>query len=164
MAAVLPLLLMIVLASQNPDLNRAEIPDWRPMIALADESSSTWDLDQARHLYLQGGRAASWRKDWVGLVATACRINGLDGIDGPYSRAFALLIQASTAAEAGQSRQGVATVAKSLSLLGADEFASTVLARIQPNWPNETAGFDERVLLEGCSDQNRIVRNGPLDF
>ena len=64
MAAVLPLLLMIVLASQNPDLNHAEIPDWRSMIALADESSSTGDLYQARHLYLQGGRAASWGKDW----------------------------------------------------------------------------------------------------
>jgi hypothetical protein len=142
---------MIVLASQNPDLNRAEIPDWKPIIALADESSSRGDLYQARHLYLQSARAASWGQDWAGLVTAACRINRLDGINGPYSRAYSFLIQAATAAESAQSRQGVATVAKSLSLLGADDFASAVSARIQPHWQNQTAGFDDRVLLGGCS-------------
>ena len=155
-AAVLPLLLMIVLASQNPDVNRAEIADWRPILALADESSSRGDLYQARHLYMQGGRAASWGNDWAGLVAVACRINRLDGIDGPYSPAFSFLIRASMAAESGQSRQGVATVAKSLSLLGADEFASAVSARIQPNWPNEAGDFDNRALLEGCSSTGAL--------
>ena len=51
-AAVLPLLLMIVLAGLYPDLNRTDIPDWRPLISLADESRDEGDLYQARHLYI----------------------------------------------------------------------------------------------------------------
>jgi hypothetical protein len=164
-AAVLPLLLMLVLARHYPDLNGADIPDWRPIISLADESSSKGDLDQARHLYLQAGRAASWRQDWAGLVAAACHINRLDGTNGPYARAFSFLIQASAAAELGQSRPGVATVAKSLSLLGADNLASAVLGRIQPTWPTETASVDDRALLEGCSAITAMtVMNNTLEF
>ena len=150
-AAVLPLLLMIVLAGLYPDLNRTDIPDWRPLISLADESRDEGDLYQARHLYLQVDRVASWRRDWEGLVAAACRINRLDGANGPYSRAFSTLTRAATAAELGQSRRGIVTVAKSLSLLGADEAASAIMARVQPSWPSEPIGFDDLALLEGCS-------------
>ena len=66
-AAVLPLLLMIVLAGLYPDLNRTDIPDWRPLISLADESRDEGDLYQARHLYLQVDRVASG--DGIGRVS-----------------------------------------------------------------------------------------------
>jgi len=151
MAAVSPVLLLIVLASIYPGLNRAEIPDWRPLISLADEASNRGDRYEARRLYLQVDRVAYWRKDWEGLVAAACRINKLDGVNRPYSKSLAILFRASTIAERAQSRQGLATVAKSLSLLGSDEAASAILARVQPKWPNEVTGFDNRYLLEGCS-------------
>jgi hypothetical protein len=150
MLAVAPLLVMFVLAALYPNLNRTEIPDWRPILSRADESWSRGDLYQARHLYLQADRVASWRQDWAGLVATACRINRMDGANGPYSRTFSILLRASTAAELGQSRQGVATVAKSFSLLGADEAAAAILARIQPSWPND-ALRDDFAPPEGCS-------------
>ena len=99
MAAVSPVLLLIVLASVYPGLNRAEIPDWRPLISLADEASNRGDRYEARRLYLQVDRVAYWRKDWEGLVAAACRINKLDGVNRPYSRALAILFRASTTAE-----------------------------------------------------------------
>jgi hypothetical protein len=129
MAAVSPVLLLIVLASVYPGLNRAEIPDWRPLISLADEASNRGDRYEARRLYLQVDRVAYWRKDWEGLVAAACRINKLDGVNRPYSKALSILFRASTTAELAQSRRGLVTVAKSLSLLGSDEAASAVLAR-----------------------------------
>jgi len=150
MAAVSPVLLLIVLASIYPGLNRAEIPDWRPLISLADEASNRGDRYEARRLYLQVDRVAYWRKDCEGLVAAACRINKLDGVNRPYSKSLAILFRASTIAERAQSRQGLATVAKSLSLLGSDEAASAILARVQPKFPNEVTGFDNRYLLEGC--------------
>jgi hypothetical protein len=150
-AAVSPLLLMLVLASLFPDLNRTEIPDWKPLISLADEASNTGDRYQARRLYLRVDRVAYWRKDWQGLVAAACGINRLDGINQPYSRALSILFRASATAERAQSRRGLLTVAKSLSLLGSDEAAYTVLARIQPSWPNEAITFDNLTLLGGCS-------------
>jgi hypothetical protein len=150
-AATAPLLLMIVLAGLYPDLNQTKIPDWRPLISRADASWNSGDLYQARHLYLQVERAASWRQDWAGLIAAACRINRMDGVNGPYSKAFSILVRAATVAELEQSRHGVATVAKSLSLLGAQEAAAAILARIQPSWPNETVVFDDLAMVEGCS-------------
>ena len=149
-AAVSPLLVMLVLASLYPAPNRAEIPDWRPLISLADEASNRGDRYQARGLYLQVDRVAYWRKDWEGLVAAACRINALDGVNLPYSKALSILFRASTTAERAQSRRGLATVAKSLSLLGSDEAASAILARIQPSWPNEAISFDH-LTLGGCA-------------
>jgi hypothetical protein len=149
--AASPLLLLLVLARLYPDLNRTEIPDWRPLISLADEASNRGDRYQARHLYLQVDRVAYWRKDWEGLVAAACRINQLDGVTRPYSRALSILFRASTTAERAQSRRGLVTVAKSLSLLGSDEAASAVLARIQPSWPEEAISFDNLTWLGGCS-------------
>jgi hypothetical protein len=68
LAAVSPLLLMLILASLYPSLNRTEIPDWKPLVSVADALSNREDLYQARHLYLQIERIASWREDWMGLV------------------------------------------------------------------------------------------------
>src|SRR5258705_506374 len=50
-AAASSLLLMLVLARLYPDLNRTEIPDWRPLISLADEAANRGDWYGARHLY-----------------------------------------------------------------------------------------------------------------
>jgi hypothetical protein len=157
-AAASSLLLVLVLARLYPDLNRTEIPDWRPLISLADEASNKGDRYQARHLYLQVDRVAYWRKDWEGLVAAACRINQLDGVNRPHSMALAILFRASTTAERAQSRQGIVAVAKSLSLLGSDEAASAVLARIQPSWPEEAITFDHLTLLGGCSRSQHLDR------
>ena len=150
MAAISPLLLLIVLANIYPDLNRTEIPDWRPLISRADETLNRGDRYEARRLYLHVDRVAYWQKDWEGLIAAACGINKLDGVSRPHSRVLAILFRASTTAERAQSRRGLATVAKSFSLLGSDEAASAVLARIQPSWPNEAIEFDNPTLLGGC--------------
>jgi hypothetical protein len=148
-AAISPLLLLIVLANIYPDLNRTEIPDWRPLISRADETLNRGDRYEARRLYLHVDRVAYWQKDWAGLIAAACGINKLDGVSRPHSKVLAILFRASTIAERAQSRRGLATVAKSFSLLGSDEAASAVLARIQPSWPNEAIEFDNSTLL-GC--------------
>ncbi|MGH7784886.1 MAG: hypothetical protein ACREO5_13720, partial [Candidatus Binatia bacterium] len=65
-AAVSPLLLLIVLARLYPDVIRTEIPDWRPLISLADEASNSGDRYRARYLYSQVDRVAYWQKDWEG--------------------------------------------------------------------------------------------------
>jgi hypothetical protein len=150
-AAVSPLVLLMVLASIYPEINRTEVPDWRPLIARADEASSSGERYRARHLYLQVDRVAYWRRDWEGLVAAACGINRLDGVKRSHPKALAILFRASTTAELARSRRGLATVAKSFSLLGSDQAASAVLARIQSNWPNEPMSFDDLALLGGCS-------------
>jgi hypothetical protein len=150
LAAVLPLLVIIVLARLYPDLNRQEIPDWKPVISLAEDSWNKGDLYQTRHLYLQAGRVASWRQDWAGLVAAACGIYRLDGINGPYSKALSILLRATSAAQARQSRRGILTVAKAFALIGADQVATAVLARIQTSWPDETSDSGNFLLLERC--------------
>lgn len=149
--AISPLLLLFVLANIYPDLNRTEIPDWRPLISRADETLNRGDRYEARRLYLHVDRVAYWQKDWEGLIAAACGITKLDGVSRPRSRALAILFRASTTAERAQSRRGLATVAKSFSLLGSNEAASAVLARIQPSWPNEAIEFDNLALLGGCA-------------
>ncbi len=150
LATVLPLLMIFFLARIYPDLNRQEIPDWRPKISVAEESLEKGDLYQARHLYLQAGRIASWRKDWAGLIAAACGFKRLDGVVGPYSKAFSMLIRATTAAELLQSRRGIATVATAFAIIGSDRAATAVLARIQPYWPDETNDPGSVQLLEVC--------------
>lgn len=108
------------------------------------------DLYQARHFYFQAGRIASWRKDWAGLVAAACGFKRLDGVVGPYSKAYSMLIRATTAAELMQSRRGIATVATAFATIGSDQAATAVLARIQPDWPDETHDAGDAQLLEAC--------------
>jgi len=150
LAAVLPLLVIVVLVRVYPDLNRPEIPDWRPLIALAEASWKKEDLYQARHLYLQASRLASWRRDWYGLVAAGCGIYRLDGLDGPYSKAFAILTRAAMTAEVRQSPRGIATVATAFAVIGADKAAAAALTRIQPHWPAETNESDDVHSLDAC--------------
>jgi hypothetical protein len=155
-AAVSPLLLLLVLASIYPAFNRTEIPEWRQLVSLADQALNRGDRYEARRLYLQVDRVAYWRKDWGGLVAAACRINKLDGVNGPSSKALAILFRASTAAELAQSYRGLATVALSLSMLGSNEAASAVLDRIQPNWANDPITSDDLSLIAGCSRSQHL--------
>ncbi|MGH7825501.1 MAG: hypothetical protein ACREQ7_10065 [Candidatus Binatia bacterium] len=152
-AAVMPFLLIVALAWLVPDFNRTEIPDWRPVLSLAEESLKKGDLYEARHLYLQVSRIASWREDWEGLIAAACGINRLDRIAGPYSKAFSILLRAMMAAEHRRSRQGIATVAKAFVTLGADKTATMVLARIRTGWPEEMQKQAD-VSAAGCWDPN----------
>jgi hypothetical protein len=149
-AAVSPLLLLIVLARLYPGVNRTDIPDWRPLISLADEASSSGDQERARYFYLQVDRVAYWQKDWEGLVAAACRINKLDGGNRLSRKVVSILLRAATTAELARSRHGIATVAKSLTALGSNEAASAVMARIEPNWPTEAMAFEDAALVQGC--------------
>jgi len=57
-------LLMVALAWIRPDLNRTQIADWRPVLALADAAWAKGDLYAARHLYLQVDQIASSQQDW----------------------------------------------------------------------------------------------------
>jgi hypothetical protein len=148
-AAVAPFVFMVGLARLRPDLNRMEIPDWRPVLVLADLSRQKGDLYEARHLYLQVERIASWRRDWEGLVAAACGFKRLDRAEGPYSKTFAILVRAMIAAESKQSRSSMASVAKAFTALGEPKAASMALARVRPEWPAE-AEVPAESLLAGC--------------
>jgi hypothetical protein len=149
-AAVLPFLLIMVLAGLYPDLNRANISDWRSLLPLADEAANRGDRYEARRLYLQVDRIAYWRKDWEGLIIAACRINKLDGGIRPSSRAVLILFRAATTAEHNQSYRGLATVALGLSMLGSDAAAAATVSRVQAHWPNEPVRSDDLALLAGC--------------
>jgi hypothetical protein len=151
LAAVSPLLLLLVLARLYPDLNETNSPDWKTLISAADKSWAGGDLDGARHLYLKTERAAASLNDWRGLVATACRFHRLGGANGPYSKPVSILIRAATAAELERSRRGMMTVAQSLSLLGRGQAAAGLLARISADWANGISDMDESsLMIEGC--------------
>jgi hypothetical protein len=150
-AAVMPLLLIIVLAGLYPHLNRANISDWRSLISLADEASNSGDRYEARRLYLQADRIAYWRKDWEGLIVAACRINKLDGAGRPSAKAVSILFRASTTAEQAQSYRGLATAALALSMLGSDAAAAAIVSRAQAHWPNDPVRSEDLALLAGCS-------------
>ena len=149
--AVSPHLVILVLAGLYPYLNRTEVPDWRPLISVGDQAMNSGDRYEARRLYLQADRVAYWRKDWEGLIAAACRINKLDGVSRPSSKAVSILFRASTTAELVQSYRGLATVALSLSMLGSDAAASAVLSRVQAHWPTEPVRSEDLALLAGWS-------------
>ena len=110
------------------------MPDWKPVLALADAAQEKGDLYYAKILYLQGGKFAVWRDDWAGLLAAACGIKKLERERGPYSSTNALLLRAMVAAEKRQSRSGLVAVAKAFAALGDDKVASMVLSRIGTKW------------------------------
>jgi hypothetical protein len=141
--------LMVALAWIRPDLNRTEIPDWRPVLALADAAWREGDLRAARHLYLQVDWIASLQQDWEGLVAAACGMKRLDGAEGPYSKTFAILVRAVMAAESRQSRAGIAAIAGVFAAFGQDKAASMVSSRIRPDWPEELLDWSH-VGAVGC--------------
>ena len=79
-------LFMVAFAWLRPDFNRTEIPDWRPVLALADEAWEKGDLSAARHFYLQVDQIASSEQDWEGLVQPPVASKGWMVRKGPIPR------------------------------------------------------------------------------
>ena len=150
--SLLAFLVLAALAWTQCDFSGREIPDWKPVLALADAAQEKGDLYYAKHLYLQGGRLAVWRDDWVGLLAAACGTRKLERERGPYSSTNALLLRAMVAAEKRQSRSGVVAVAKAFAAFGEDRVASMVLSRIGKNWVEETNDSAD-IVSPGCWDK-----------
>jgi len=149
-AAVLPFLFLVALASLRPDFNRPGTADWKSVLALANAFWENGDGYEARHLYLQVERIAAWHHDWKGLVAAACGVKRLDGARGPYSKAFQILLRALVAAQNRQSHQGVVIVAEAFGVLGEHKAAEMALAHIRSDWPAETEAPVEN-LTETCA-------------
>lgn len=126
-ASLLAFLVLAALTSTQCDFS--EIPDWKPVLALADAARRRGDLDHAKHLYLQAGKFAVWRDDWAGLLAAACGIKQLER--EPYFSANALLLRAMVAAQKRQSQSGLVAVAKAFSTLGENKVASMVLSFVE---------------------------------
>ena len=120
------------------DFNGRKIPDWKSVLALADTARDRGELHYAKSLYLQVGRVAASRHDWAGLLAAACGIKKHDRGRGRHSATNMLLLRAMVAAEAEQSRSGMAAVGKAFSALGEDKVASMVLSRIPIGWVDKT--------------------------
>ena len=142
--------MLIIAAWLRPDFNRPKLGDWKPVLARADAAWEAGDLHQARYLYLQVERIASWNRDWQGTIAAACRFKKLDGAPARYSKAYTLLIRAGIFAEQQQSRQAIATIAEAFNMLGQHQTASLFLGRVGAGWPNENSAPLE-FLLEACS-------------
>lgn len=148
-ALLLAVLFLGALVWMQRDFSNPEIPDWKPVLALADSVQEKGDLYYAKNLYFQVGRLAAWSEDWEGLVAAACAMNKLDKRKGRYSPTNALLLRAMIAAETKQSRSGMIAVSKAFAGLGEDKVASMVLSRIQKNWI-EKANDSANVVSPGC--------------
>ena len=129
-----------------------EIPDWKPILARADEAWGKGDLHDAKHLYLKAGKFAVWRDDWAGLLAAACGIKQLETARGPYSSAHTLLLRAMVAAEKSQSQSGRVAVAKTFAALGEDKAAAMVLSRAGKDEVEETNDSAD-VVPPGCWDK-----------
>ena len=148
-AVLLSILFLGILAWRSLDFGKPDIPDWKPVLALADTAQEKGDLYYAKSLYLQAGSHAARREDWEGLIAVACAIYKLDKQKNHYSPTNQFLLRAMLAAEMKQSRLGMAAVAKAFMGLGDDKVASMVLSRIQKDWTeNATDSANARSL--GC--------------
>ena len=148
-AIFLSFFFMVGFALMRPDFNRQEIPDWRPVLALAEVSVEKGELYDARSLYARAARLASRRDDWGGLLAAACGMKLLDNASGSYFNVHTTLVHAMMAAESRQSRAGIAEVSRAFAAMGNDEAASMVLGRIQTDWPAETQE-STNVHIGGC--------------
>ena len=150
--SLLAFLFLAALAWRQCDFSGREIPDWKPVLALADAAREEGDLYYAKSLYLQGGKFAVWRDDWAGLLTAACGIKKLERERGPYSSTNALLLRAMVAAEKRRSRSGLVAVAKAFAALGEDKVASMALSRIGKNWVEET-NDSAYIVSPGCWDR-----------
>ena len=151
-ASLLAFLLLAALAWTRCDFSGREIPDWKPVLALAEAARERGDLYYSKSLYSQAGRLAASREDWAGLLSTACGMKKLEREKGPYSSTNALLLRAMVAAETRQSRSGLVAVAKAFAALGEDKVATMVLSRIGNNWVEETNDSAD-VVSPGCWDK-----------
>jgi hypothetical protein len=122
-AVLLLVLFLAVLVWSRWDFSGREIPDWKPILALADTARERGDLYYAKSLYSQAGRLSAWRDDWAGLLAAACGMKKLERQRGRHSETNALLLSAMVVAKTRQSRSGLVAVAKAFKALGQDKVA-----------------------------------------
>src|SRR5262245_21759143 len=148
-ASFLAFLILAALTWMQWDFSEREIPDWKPVLVLADAARENGDLYYAKHLYLQAGKFAVWRDDWAGLLAAACGTKTLERERGPYSSTNALLLRAMVAAEKRQSRSGLVAVAKAFAALGEENVASMVLSRVGKDWVEATHDSAD-IVSAGC--------------
>jgi hypothetical protein len=151
-ASLLAFLVLAALAWTQCNFSGREIPDWKPVLALADAAQEKGDLHYAKHLYLQAGKFAVWRDDWAGLLAAACGIKTLERERGPYSSTHALLLRAMVSAEKRQSQSGLVAVANAFAALGEDKVASMVLSLVGKDWIEETNDSAD-IVSPGCWDK-----------
>lgn len=151
-ALLLLFLSLGVLVWTQWDFSAQKIPDWKPVLALADTALGKGDLHYAKSLYLQAGRLSAWRDDWTGLLAAACGMKKLERQRGRHSETTALLLSAMVAAKTRQSRSGLVAVAKAFTELGQDKVASMVLSHTGKDWVEETSNTPDVVSLD-CWDR-----------
>jgi len=155
-ALALSFVLLLALTWMRRDFKPAEVPQWKPVFALAEAAREKGELYDAKGLYSQAGRFAAWRDDWAGILAAACGLDKLEKKPSRYSARDALLLRAMTAAEKTESRTGITAVAKAFTLLGKHQSASMVLSRVRKNWATENNESADVVLSDcwtGAPDQ-----------
>jgi hypothetical protein len=151
-ACLLVFLVLAALTWTQCDFSGREIPDWKPVLALADAAWGKGDLYYAKHLYMQAGKFAVWRDDWAGLLAAACGTKKLERERGPYSSTNGLLLRAMVSAEKRQSRSGLVAVTKAFAALGEDKVASMVLSLVGKDWVEKTNDSAD-IVSPGCWDK-----------
>jgi hypothetical protein len=151
-AVLLLFLSLVVLLWTLWDFSRREIPDWKPVLALAGTAQARGDLYYAKSLYSQAGRLSAWRDEWAGLLTAACGMKKLERQTGRHSETNALLLNAMVVAKMRQSRSGLVAVAKAFTALGQDKVASMVLSHAGKDWVEE-ANNSADVVSPGCWDR-----------
>ena len=132
-------ILLLALTWMRRDFKPVELPQWRPVFALAEVAREKGELYDAKGLYSQAGTFAAARDDWRGLLAAACGIDRLEKKAVRYSGRESLLLRAMAAAEKKQSRAGITSVAEAFALLGEHELASVALSRVRKDWATENS-------------------------
>ena len=153
-ASLLAFLVLAALTWSQCDFSGREIPDWKPVVALADAAQEKGgDLYYAKSLYLQGGRLAVWRDDRAGLKSPPhAGLRSWKEKEVLIPRTNALLLRAMVAAEKRQNGLGLVAVAKAFAALGEDKVASMVLSRIGKNWVEQTNDSAD-IISPGCWDK-----------
>jgi len=147
-AATLPLLFIVTFWWMASDFKEQDPADWKPVLALAEASREKGDLYQAKALYAQAGRIASWQEDWEALLAVACGMKKLDSVGGPSGTSYTLLLRAVLAAESKQSRAGIYAVAKAFTAIGEHYSASAALSRVKKGWPEAKEEVQENTFTD----------------
>jgi hypothetical protein len=140
-AVFIPFLLALTLAHMQPELDNQELPDWKPMLALAEVMREKGELANASDLFSRAGRLAGWKEDWAGLLAAACGMKKLHGDTGPHSVTHALVLRAAVAAETRQSRSGLAAAAQALAALGENKAAARLSSLVHQNRATEASAL-----------------------
>jgi hypothetical protein len=128
------ILVLLSMTWLRPDTKQQEVPDWKPVLALAEVAREKNELYVANGLYAQAGKLAARSEDWAGLLNAACGMRKLERERGPYSTTHRLLIRAMMAAQAKRSPTGLTAVAHAFTALGEHSMAAQTLARAQPDW------------------------------